>query len=465
MTSPAPVLFDKVLVANRGEIAVRVIRALKRLDIATVAVHSEIDAQSVHVSLADESVLIGGNPVAESYLRIDRIIAAALETGAQAIHPGYGLLAENPALADACEEAGIVFIGPPASAMRAMGSKIEARRLMQRAGVPVVPGVIDPVEDVEQARSIAESVGYPVVVKASGAGGGKGMRVARNAAEIDEAFEGAAQEGARFFGDSTVYIERYLENPRHIEVQVMADSQGSVVHLFERDCSVQRRHQKLVEESPAPALTDEMRERIGRIAVQAAKAVDYRSVGTVEGLYVDGSYFFLEMNTRIQVEHPVTEMVTGVDLVEEQIMIAAGRPLSVAQNQVSLRGHAIECRINAEEAARNFLPQPGVITQYAEPSGPHVRVDSGVQAGSEVSAYYDPLLAKVIVWAETRDEATALMMRALDDFTIDGVATLLPFHQHLLASPQWKASETCADLIEDRSWLKGTKLPTPETVH
>lgn len=447
-------MFDKILIANRGEIAVRIIRTLRELGIQTVAVHSEVDADALHVRLADESVLIGTAPVADSYLRGDRIIAAAKQTGAEAIHPGYGLLSENASFARAVEGAGLVFIGPTAASMEMMGSKISAREVMQAAGIPVVPGHTKAVENVDDAYDIADNVGYPIAVKASGGGGGRGFRVARTREELPAAFDGARGEGERFFGDATVYIERYLDNPRHVEVQLLADSFGNVVHLFERDCSVQRRHQKLVEESPAPSISADMRDRIGHIAVDAARAVGYRSAGTVEGLVVGDEYYFLEMNTRIQVEHCVTEMITGIDIVAEQIRIAAGGELSFAQDEVAFTGHAIECRINAEDASKNFVPRPGTVAAYSEPSGAGIRVDTGVGVGSTVQPYYDPLLAKLIVHGRDRAHATALMQQALGAFTIEGVTTLIPFHQALLATPNWERGETCADLIGDRSWLR-----------
>src|SRR5215212_2674211 len=378
-------MFSKVLVANRGEIAVRVMRTLEEMGIGTVAVYSEPDRDAPHVRRADEAYLLGPGPATESYLAVEKIIDAARRAGAEAIHPGYGFLAENAGFARACGEAGIVFIGPPAGAIDAMGSKTRAREIMRDAGVPIVPGTTDPVASVDDARRIVdESVGYPVAIKAAGGGGGKGFRVAESEDELEKAFEGAAREGEKFFSDSTVYIERYLPDPRHVEVQVLADEHGNVIHLGERDCSVQRRHQKVIEESPAPAVDDEMRERIGKIGTEAAKAVGYRSAGTIEGLLQDGEYFFLEMNTRVQVEHCVTEMVTGIDIVREGILAAAGETLTVAQDDVVLRGHAIECRINAEDASKNFAPAPGAIGNYKEPTGPGVRVDSGVGPGSEI---------------------------------------------------------------------------------
>jgi acetyl-CoA/propionyl-CoA carboxylase, biotin carboxylase, biotin carboxyl carrier protein len=453
-------MFSKVLVANRGEIAIRVMRTLEELGVASVAVYSEPDRDAPHVRRAGDAYLLGPGPAAQSYLKIDKILEVAQQSGAEAIHPGYGFLAENAAFARACEEAGIVFIGPPADAIDAMGSKTRARELMRDAGVPIVPGTTDPVESVEDARRIIdESIGYPVAIKAAGGGGGKGFRVAEDEGALEDAFEGAAREGDKFFSDSTVYLERYLPDPRHVEVQILADGEGNVIHLFERDCSVQRRHQKLIEESPAPAVDPELRERIGKIGTDAARAVGYRSAGTVEGLLQDGEYFFLEMNTRVQVEHCVTEMVTGIDIVREQVKIAAGEPLAYGQEDVVLRGHAIECRINAEDASKSFAPAPGRIGSYREPSGPFVRVDSGVEEGYEVLPLYDPMIAKLIVWDVDREASTKRMIRALGEYEVGGMKTLIPFHQALLASEQWARGETCRDLVEDRAWLKELAFP------
>jgi acetyl-CoA/propionyl-CoA carboxylase biotin carboxyl carrier protein len=449
-------VFEKVLIANRGEIAIRVARTLQEMGIGSVAVYSEIDRDAPHVREADEAFLIGPALPAESYLNVLKIVDTAKRAGAEAIHPGYGFLAENADFARACAEAGIVFIGPPAEAIEAMGSKTRAREIMAEAGVPIVPGATAPAKDLEAASEQAEAAGYPVACKAAGGGGGKGFRVAMTPDDLREAFEGAAREGEKFFSDSRVYIERYLEDPRHVEVQVLADSHGNVIHLGERDCSVQRRHQKVIEESPGPRVDAEMRERIGKIATDAAAAVGYRSAGTVEGLQVDGEYFFLEMNTRVQVEHCVTEMVTGIDIVREQLLVAAGEALSVAQEEVELRGHAIECRINAEAAHKNFAPAPGAIASYREPAGPGVRVDSGVEAGSEVTPMYDPMIAKVIVWDVDREHATRRMLRALDEYEVGGLTTLIPFHKAILATEQWARGETCRDLMEDRDWLKET---------
>src|ERR671933_2303410 len=452
-------MFAKVLVANRGEIAIRVFRTLEEMGIAAVAVYSELDRDALHVRRADEAYLLGGPTAAESYLNIERLLEVVRESGAEAVHPGYGFLAENATFAKALEDAGIVFIGPPASAIEAMGSKTRARELMRDAGVPIVPGTTEPVATVDDARRIAaDEIGYPVAVKAAGGGGGKGFRVAQSEAELQAAFEGSSREGEKFFSDPTVYLERYLPDPRHVEVQVLADGHGHTIHLGERDCSIQRRHQKLIEESPAPPwIVDEaMRERIGAIAVEAAKAVGYRGAGTIEGLLSDGEYFFLEMNTRVQVENCVTELTTGIDIVKEGIRVAAGEPLSIGQDDVVLRGHAIECRINAEDAAKRFAPAPGRIGHYREPAGPGVRVDSGVGPGSEITPMYDPMVAKLIVWDVDRELATRRMLRALDEYEIDGLTTLLPFHRALLATEQWARGETCRDLLEDRDWLEQT---------
>jgi acetyl-CoA/propionyl-CoA carboxylase, biotin carboxylase, biotin carboxyl carrier protein len=455
-------MFSKVLVANRGEIAVRVIRALDELGIPSVAVYSEADREGQHVKRAGEAYLLGPGPAAESYLNVDKLMEVIETSGAEAVHPGYGFLAENAAFAKRLEGAGITFIGPPASAIEAMGSKTRARELMKAAGVPIVPGTTEAVESLEDAARIADEIGYPIAVKAAGGGGGKGFRVALEPGKLQEAFEGAAREGEKFFSDATVYLERYLPDPRHVEVQVLADKHGNVVHLGERDCSIQRRHQKLIEESPAPMVDDELRAHIGEIAVEAARAVKYHSAGTIEGLLADGEYYFLEMNTRVQVEHCVTEATTGVDIVREQILIAAGEELSFSQADIRWHGHAIECRINAEDAAKNFAPAPGTVTSYFEPAGPGVRVDSGVLAGSEITPLYDPMVAKLIVWDADREKATRRMLRALDEFQIEGVRTLIPFHKAIMASDQWANAETCRDLIEDRAWLKTLAQPKPE---
>ncbi len=457
-------MFSKVLIANRGEIAVRIMRACEELGVCTVAVYSELDRDAIHVARADEAYLLGPGPASESYLNIDKLLDAITRSGAEAVHPGYGFLAENAGFASALEKAGITFIGPPASAIEAMGSKTRARELMAAAGVPIVPGTTEPVDSIDAAQKlISETIGYPVAVKAAGGGGGKGFRVALNEDKLKDAFEGAAREGEKFFGDATVYLERYLPDPRHVEVQVLADTHGNVIHLGERDCSLQRRHQKLIEEAPAPAVDAELRARIGKIATEAAAAVKYTGAGTIEGLLQDGDYFFLEMNTRVQVEHCVTEMVTGIDIVKEGIRVASGEPLSISQDAVELRGHAIECRINAEDASKNFAPAPGKIGAYREPAGPGIRVDSGVGPGSEITPMYDPMVAKLIVWDVDRDQATRRMLRALGEYEIGELKTLLPFHTAILQTEQWANAETCRDLIEDRTWLKTITLEAPAT--
>jgi acetyl-CoA/propionyl-CoA/long-chain acyl-CoA carboxylase, biotin carboxylase, biotin carboxyl carrier protein len=441
-------LFSKVLVANRGEIAIRVFRTLRELGIGSVAVYSATDRAAVHVSYADEAYLIGAGPATESYLRQERIIETARRAGAEAVHPGYGFLAENAGFARGCTDSGLVWVGPPPEAIEAMGSKIEARERMRAAGVPIIPGVTEPVASAAEARRLGEELGWPIAIKASAGGGGKGLKVVRGSDEVERAFESARREGEAYFSDAAVYVERYLEDPRHVEVQVLADSSGNVIHLGERDCTIQRRYQKLVEETPSPAVDAELRERIGRIAVDAARAVDYRSAGTIEGLLTgEGEYFFLEMNTRIQVEHTVTEMVTGLDLVREQLLIAAGQPLSVRQDEVRFEGHALECRINAEDVSNGFLPAPGTIARYQEPAGPGVRVDSGVAAGSEVSPLYDPMIAKLIVRDVDREHARRRMLRALDEFAVDGVKTLIGFHKALLTHPCFIEGGTCHGIV------------------
>ena len=413
--------FSKILVANRGEIAVRVFRTLRELGIGTVAVYSEPDRDKLHVAVADEAYLLGPGPAAESYLRVERVLEVARRSGAEAIHPGYGFLAENADFARAVEDAGLRWIGPPPEAIEAMGSKIAARERMHAAGVPIIAGSTEPAASVADVLRIADEIGFPIAVKASAGGGGKGFRVAESPEEVERAFETARREGQAYFADPEVYVERYLDDPRHVEVQVLADAHGNVIHLGERDCTIQRRHQKLVEETPSPAVDGLLRERIGRIAVDAARAVGYRSAGTIEGLLAtDGSYFFLEMNTRIQVEHTITEAVTGIDIVREQVYVAAGEALSVSQSDVVLRGHAIECRINAEDVVSGFLPTPGRITAYSEPGGIGVRVDSGVREGDEISDLYDPLVAKLVVHDVDRERARRRMLRALEEYVIDG---------------------------------------------
>ncbi len=442
-------MFEKVLVANRGEIAIRIFRTLRELGVASVGVYSEADRDGLHVSFADEAFLIGPPPAAESYLRIERLIETAQRTGTQAVHPGYGFLAENAAFAQAVEEAGLVWIGPPPTAIELMGSKTAARTAMRAAGVPIIPGTIEPVDSVDELVALGQEIGYPLLIKAAAGGGGKGMEVVEGPEQAARAFETARRQGESYFASPDVYVEKLIVDPRHVEVQVLADAHGNVIHLGERDCTIQRRHQKLVEETPSPAVDEELRERIGAIGVEAARAAGYRSAGTVEGLLTrDGEYFFMEMNTRIQVEHTVTELVTGLDLVREQVLIALGEPLSLRQEEVVLRGHAIECRINAEDAARGFLPSPGLVTGYREPAGPGVRVDSGVGLGNAVSGVYDPLVAKLIVHGADREHARARMLRALDEFWIEGPKTLIGFHKALLTHDCFVRGETCHGLVE-----------------
>ena len=442
-------MFEKVLVANRGEIAVRVFRTLRELGVGAVAVYSEGDRAALHVAYADEAFLLGPTPAAESYLSVERILDVAQRAGAQAVHPGYGFLAENAAFARAVEEAGLVWIGPPPASIELMGNKTAARTAMQAAGVPIIPGTTDPVGSADELVALGEQIGYPLLIKAAAGGGGKGMEVVEAPGDAEQAFERAQRQGQSYFANPDVYVEKLIVDPRHVEVQVLADAHGNVVHLGERDCTIQRRHQKLVEETPSPAVGEELRQRIGAIGVEAARACGYRSAGTIEGLLTrDGDYFFMEMNTRIQVEHTVTEMVTGLDLVREQILVALGEPLSVRQEDVELRGHAIECRINAEDAARGFLPSPAPVTGYREPAGPGVRVDSGVAAGYEVSAAYDPMVAKLIVHGTDREHARRRMLRALEEFWIEGPTTLVGFHRALLAHPCFVAGETCHGIVE-----------------
>jgi len=447
--------FTKVLVANRGEIAVRIFRTLHELGVSPVAVYSEADRGSLHVNFADEAYLVGPGPAAESYLNQERILDAAKRAGAEAIHPGYGFLAENGGFARACAGADLVWIGPPPEAMELMGSKVTARETMRAAGVPIIPGTTEPVESHEDVLRLGDELGWPLAIKASAGGGGKGLKVVASPAEVERAFEAARREGQSYFSDPLVYVERYLEDPRHVEVQVLADEHGAVIHLGERDCTVQRRHQKLVEETPSPAIGDTLRAEIGRIAVDAARAVGYRSAGTIEGLLSsEGEYFFLEMNTRIQVEHTVTELVTGLDLVREQVLIAAGEPLWLRQEDVRLNGHAIECRINAEDPSKGFLPAPGRITSYREPAGPGVRVDSGVRAGSEVVGLYDPLIAKLCAHGVDREHARQRMLRALAEFEIGGVRTLVGFHRALVEHDCFAAGETCRGVTESEELAK-----------
>ena len=429
-------MFSKVLVANRGEIACRVIRTLREMGLKSVAVCSDIDRAALHVRMADEVVVIGEAPAAASYLRADRVLDAAKKTGAQAVHPGYGFLSENAAFSQACADAGITFIGPPASAIAAMGSKTASRERMAKAGVPIVPGAT--CADVAEARLGAEQLGYPVMLKASAGGGGKGMRLVHKPEELAAAWDRARSESKKAFGDDTLYLEKAILQPRHVEIQVLGDQHGNVVHLFERDCSIQRRHQKVVEETPCPALSPDIAAQMGEIAVKGAKAVGYYSAGTFEFLLDrDKSFYFLEMNTRLQVEHPITEWITGVDLVREMVRIAAGEALPFAQHDITRRGASIECRIYAEDPSNNFLPSPGKIVHLRTPSGPGVRDDSGAYPGCTISSYYDPLVSKLSVWAPDRAQAVARMRRALQEYVITGIRTNLSFHDKLMAHPEF----------------------------
>ena len=441
-------MFKKVLIANRGEIALRVIRACRELGIQTVAVYSEADRESLHVRFADDDVCIGPPPGRDSYLKIPRLIAAAEITGADAIHPGYGFLAENAEFAETCAASNIEFIGPTPAQIRVMGDKASARKAMQDVGVPIIPGTPGPVEDVDEALKYAKEIGFPVIIKAAAGGGGKGMRVAKDADDFARSFQLARSEALSAFSNSDVYVEKYLERPRHIEFQVVGDRHGNVVHLGERDCSVQRRHQKLIEEAPSPALNAELRAKMGDAAVRGAKAIDYVGVGTIEMLLnEDRSFYFMEMNTRIQVEHPVTEMLTGIDLVKEQIRVAAGEKLSF-KSLPALRGHVIECRVNAEDPARNFQPSPGRIDTFHPPGGPGVRLDTHVYAGYTVPPYYDSLLAKVICQGRDRQEAIRRMHMALESFIIEGVTTTIPFLARVMENPLFQSGNVDTKFLE-----------------
>jgi acetyl-CoA carboxylase, biotin carboxylase subunit len=441
-------MFRKILIANRGEIALRVIRACREMGIRTVAVFSEADRESLHVRFADEDVCIGPPPARESYLNIPRIIAAAEITGADAVHPGYGFLAENAEFSEICEKSDLTFIGPTPEQIRVMGDKAAARRTMREVGVPIVPGT-DAIDDAEEGLAAAEEIGFPVLIKAAAGGGGKGMRVAALPDDFVRQFGMARNEAGAAFGDDSVYIEKYLARPRHIEFQILGDRHGRVIHLGERDCSIQRRHQKLIEEAPSPALTPELRERMGEAAVRGAKSIDYVGAGTMEFLLdEDGSFYFMEMNTRIQVEHPVTEMCTGYDLIKEQIRAASGLPLSIVEGPVELRGHAIECRINAENPERNFAPSPGTITTFHPPGGPGVRLDTHVYTGYRVPPFYDSLLAKLIVHGSTREEALARMRIALATFVVEGVHTTIPFLGEVMDHPSFMAGDVDTKFLE-----------------
>lgn len=451
-------MFTKILIANRGEIALRVMTACREMGIATVAVYSEADTSALHTRMADEAVLIGASEPAESYLNVERIIEAAKQTGAEAIHPGYGFLAENADFARACRDNGIVFIGPSAQTIRDFGNKTVARKMMVDGGVPVVPGMVESDPDPERVAAHAEEIGYPVLVKAAAGGGGKGMRVVNAPSELASALESAASEAKAAFGDGSVYLEKYITNPRHVEIQVLADTHGNIIHLFERECSIQRRHQKIIEETPSTAVNDDLRQKMGEAAVRAAAAAGYVNAGTVEFILdEDGSFYFLEANTRLQVEHPVTEMITGIDLVRRQIEIAAGQPLNLRQEDVTARGHAIECRIYAEDPANDFFPSPGKIVYLKEPTGPGIRNDCGVYQGFTVPVEYDPILSKLVVHAETREAAIDRMKKALNDYVVVGIKTPTRFLADILDSEPFREGKTLTSFIDTYfpSWQPG----------
>jgi len=455
-------MFNKILIANRGEIAIRVMRACRELGIPSVAVYSEADKNALFAKYADEAVYIGPSPSSQSYLKIDNIIKAALETGAEAIHPGYGFLSENTVFASTCKENGIVFIGPPSSAIDAMGSKITARQTMKEAGVPIVPGIEEGINDPDDAMDLADGIGYPIILKPAAGGGGIGMKIVRSREEMLPALTSSQSVARNAFGDDTIYIEKYLTEPRHIEFQILADELGKTIYISDRECSIQRRHQKLIEESPSPVMSDELRERMGSIAVKAAKAIGYASAGTVEFMYSRGDFYFLEMNTRLQVEHPITEMVTGVDLAKEQILIAAGQPLNYDQSDMQIRGWAIECRINAEDPLNDFSPAPGRIKGYRSPGGPGIRVDSGVYSGYLIPPYYDSLISKLVAHGKDRREAIARMERALYEYIIVGVKTNLIFHKAVLRNARFRSGDFNTGFIKEENIAEAVKRVAAE---
>ncbi len=444
-------MFRKVLIANRSEIAIRVMRACRELDVKTVAVYSEVDKNALFAKYADEAYPIGPAPASQSYLNMDAILDVAHKTGAEAIHPGYGFLSENEEFAGRCEKEGIIFIGPSSHTIESVGSKIAAKKTMKAAGIPVIPGSENGIDDLDTAVEVAEEIGYPVIVKASAGGGGIGMKVVRKTSELQETLESTRRVAKSSFGDATVFIEKYLEEPRHIEFQILADSFGNIIHVGDRECSIQRRHQKLIEESPSPIMTPELRERMGADAVKAAAAVNYTNAGTIEFLYSKGDYYFLEMNTRLQVEHPITEVVTGVDLAKEQIRIAAGEKLSYRQEDIRQIGWAIECRLNAEDPLNNFTPAPGKLRRYRSSGGPGVRVDSGVHTGFTITPFYDSLISKLTVWGRDRNEAIARMKRALYEYIIVGVTTNISFHKAVMNNEYFRRGELTTHFIEDHN--------------
>ncbi len=449
--------FDKILIANRGEIAIRVMRACRELGIDTVAVYSDADEHSLFVHYADEAFRIGPAPPSKSYLNIDRILSVAKTSGAEAIHPGYGFLAENAEFSRRCTEEGVTFIGPSAKTIASVGSKIEAKRMMREAGVPVLPGTEGGVTDLEEAAKIADEIGYPVIVKASAGGGGIGMQIVEDPSQIEEAIEGAMRIAESAFGDHTVFIEKYLQKPRHVEAQILCDEHKNRIHLFERECSIQRRHQKLIEECPCPVMTPELREKMMDSALRVAKATNYVNAGTVEFLYDEGNYYFMEMNTRLQVEHTVTEMVTGVDIVKQQIVVASGDPIEHSQEDITLRGHAIECRVNAEDPLNNFASDPGKITKYRSPGGPGIRLDSGVHAGYTISPYYDSMISKLCAWGMSRNDAIARMRRAIFEYVILGVKTTLPLHHAVMHNQEFISGNTNTNFLNEEHIAKTLK--------
>jgi pyruvate carboxylase subunit A len=453
-------MFQKILIANRGEIAIRIMRACRELGISTVAVYSEADRNALFAKYADEAVFVGPSPASQSYLRIDRILEAAAETGAEAIHPGYGFLSENPKFARACEENGIVFIGPTSSSIDRMGSKIAARDIMKSAGVPIVPGSEGGISDPAEAMDLVEAIGYPVMLKPAAGGGGIGMKIVWEEKDLAPALDSARSIARSAFSDEPVSIEKYLTEPRHIEFQILADSKGKTIYVSDRECSIQRRHQKLIEESPSPIMTPELREEMGSIAVRAAEAIDYRSAGTVEFMYSKGDYYFLEMNTRLQVEHPITEMVTSVDLAKEQIRIAAGEPLAYSQDEIEIRGWAIECRVNAEDPLNDFAPSPGRIKRYRSPGGPGIRVDSGVYAGFLIPPYYDSMISKVVAMGRDRNEAIARMERALYEYIVTGVKTNINFHLAVLRHERFRRGDINTNFLKEEAIMEEVKKVT-----
>jgi pyruvate carboxylase subunit A len=442
-------MFDKILIANRGEIAIRIMRACRELDVKSVAIYSDADKTSLYRNYANESYALGNPSPSKSYLNIDKIIDIAIESGAEAIHPGYGFLAENSNLGKECEKNGIVLIGPSSKVIEAMGDKITSKKLMRKAGVPVIEGADKGVTKIDEAVKIAESIGYPVIVKATAGGGGLGMRAVYDEDELVRAIETTQSVASTNFGNPTVFIEKYLEKPRHIEFQILADEHGNTVHAAERECSIQRRHQKLIEEAPSPIVTEELRERMGNSAIEAAEYIDYTSAGTVEFMYSNGDYYFLEMNTRIQVEHPITERITSIDLVKQQLKIASGEELSFSQKDVKINGHAVECRINAEDPLADFAPNPGKITGYRSPGGPGVRLDSGVYMNYKIPTFYDSMISKLVTWGTNRNEAVARMRRALSEYIILGVKTTIPFHKSIMKNPNFIDAKLDTHFVDD----------------